>query len=337
MNLKSSSLMLVLVGSISAQAQMSSTLVNGNVTQNGTAFTGGDMSIGDNFRLVADSSNPLSELAFGPRDNTGQFFPNRYMMKFAAEVMGASVFLPTDRFGATSLAADGESRIFSTWDTHLFTQMPTNHSFSTRVEASGGATGAVDIDIQSAPEVTRQVSGGAYTVDRLDNSIYDIDPTVGGITVNKLLTPTITLNYVLPEITFTRGNAEWDDATETASAFRDDSSTSMWFLLGNQIFSDEFSPGQTFSAGEGPASKIVGQYSGSITMDWSDIANGTYTGQSWAIGWNTFGYDNDQGGLSIGGVEQRFDDAAINVVPEPATFAALGVGLLALRRRRKTS
>lgn len=321
--------------------QVGVTSYSGDVSLNGSPFGGGTVGYGDQVHLGAQNGGiDYSSFNLSALPNNSSFFPGRYQMKATATVNGADVQLPNGRDGSTFSATDGDVSIFSTWDTAFYPQSPSPHTFSMSVDATGGGDGSIDLDIEAAPTPSAILSGGSWTHDILDNSIYDQDPTVGSIVIDKTVNPILNLNFTLPEYTFNRDAVQWADGSTSNSAFRDDSSTSMWFLLdGAAIYGSPFSPAQTFAAGEGPGAKIVNPFSGTVVVDLNTIALGTYTGRYWSIPWNTYGYDNDLGGLSIGSVNLEYVESNIQIVPEPTSIIAIGIAVTGYlgRRRAKRS
>lgn len=326
--------------SASAVAQFTVNGWSGRFEVNGNPYAGGPINPGNFAQLVSDDLTPFSSVSFGMYANNG-FDTGRTMMKFTAN--GAGTFnLPSDRDGGTASANSGDTVFANTWNPLWFGVNP-EHIINADVAADPGESASIDIDIQAAPETQYFRESGSFVHDYLDGSIYDIDPTPGSIVIDKTLTPTINLSYVLPAYRFFRGEVTWADTSSSPSAFMDLVTSGMWFNLATDsqlyIFGSAFSSGeQIFNAGEGATSKVVGEFGSAFAFDISNVPLGLYTGQYWAIPWTNFGTDTELGGLSIGGVEQEDLEQNIRIVPEPGTALTLLplMAFVAVRKRRRS-
>jgi hypothetical protein len=98
--------------------------------------------------------------------------------------------------------------------------------------------------------------------------------------------------------------------------------------------------GQALAAGTAPAGqwhniKLEMTYATATTGTVKSFLNGNQVGGSVAIT-EAFSDVDMYAGLRTAGTDASFDNYKLEVVPEPATMAALGLGLAAMARRRKS-
>lgn len=329
------------IASSFAFCQVEANSYSGHVERNGSTYGGETIGFGDMLSLIAGPQSSTSSVNLGPGATPPDSTAYRPMMKFSAQGDG-DFLLPSDRLGNMSSANSGDSRIFNTWDPAVFGQ-GTTHQFGASVtQLDSDLEGRIDVDIQDAPKVDQFIGGNGWAHEFLDNSAYDQDSTVGHVTLDTSLTPTITLQYTLMDASFHRGMVNWQDGSSSASMNRDDVYTGSWLL-----FSDVNSPnyyigsadGQnlnTFGVGEGDAIKSISSEMVTMTMDVSSIPLGEYEAKHWGIGWWTGGYDNNSG-FGSSGLVLNEDVERVTVVPEPASILGFSALCAMLARRKRSS
>ena len=333
--LKGSFAILALAATLSASAQtLLDATVSGSSTVNGGAYSGGTLSNFDLLSLLADGGP--SGVTLSP--NNGAFDDRRSMVRFSAHG-GADFSLPSDRAGHTVPGLDGDSVVMSSWNPDYFPQTPSPHVFRASVDSDPGDGSTLDVEVRDAPDPKYAKTGGSFLSTLLDGSVYDQDPTAGHVLIDRDLTPTLTIDYTLPEFTFTREVITWNDGSTTASPNRDEVHSGVWFSfdgVGGRIFTSVDHSSRQFAPNEGLAQRVVASASGSFAVDMSLVANGTYSLRHSAVPWHMGGYDNVLGGGAGGDfTDDVFEN--VQVVPEPASLAALGLGAAALLRRRRRS
>jgi hypothetical protein len=317
-----------------AHAQIEVPSFMGQFELNGGSYGGSPLVYGDILRMLANSGNSSSSASFAPQDTPSGNTVYRSMVRFTAGGAG-NFLLPSDREGNMSSANSGDQRVFGTWSNNVY---PSSHTLSAEVSQSDpNSEGYIDVEVREAPRITMASTGG-WGNGLLDNSIYDIDPAVGSIVINKDATPSISNVYNLGSVDFTRGEVTWSDNTTSASLHRDHVFTGawMWWERPSEFFvgSVEGSNRDDFAVGEGAATKSVAAEAGlNMSFDMTQVGYGTWTVKHWGIGWAQEGYDSDLGFSSYGFVLNETIET-VNVVPEPGTMAALGAGALMLIRRR---
>ena len=334
---KASFALLALAAVAPASAQLLNLNGSGNISVgNGTLFDN------DTFSMYGSGGASSTLTPFYELNGDGR----RSMIRYKASGSGVDFQLPSDRLGNTFSASNGDATVVSTWNPDVLQDPLNPHTFNASVSDGGaGSEAQIDVEVQNAPNLSFTRTGGSFITTFLDNSIYDQDAAVGSIVIDKLQTPTITIDYTLPEYDVFRDDVEWADGTRTSSLFADGANSGMWFVLYRQnnltdIFGSPFSfdpNAARFDVGEGATTKSVAGFTGSFTFDISGVATDLYSGRYWNIPWHQAGFDDVIPGGAGGFIEQEVIETNIRVVPEPASMAALGLGLLGLARRRKSA
>ncbi len=342
-NFRILALIAVGIGSASAYSQIIPTAYSGTTkyVSDDSDYTGDALDFGDRIQhRVGNGNGSSASSTFQPKPVVNGGW-GRKMIRYSASGIG-DFMLPSDRQGNMSAAVAGEKRVLNTWNPEWNAN---SHLFSTSVqETDPDEVGAVEIEVQDSPIPFVSASSGSFLIDMLDGSSYDQNPVAGEIELNRGLTPIISLNYTVPEYTFTRGVVTWSDGSTTPSMNVDRASSGMWFLLNPVgggpliITGTPFGPSADWAIGEGESSRVLSSFNGVVDIDISAVPFGLYDGLGWSIPWNLDSYDSTITGSAGGYVEQEIIQRRINIVPEPATVIAFGAGLVALlaRRRRKS-
>jgi hypothetical protein len=325
-----------------ASAQLDIISNTGSLLVNGGSPSG-PLQVGDEIRMQA--GNGTGSMATGSfrhlETDPNTFNFDRTAVKFKA--MGdvdATYMLPSDRNGNMSSATEGESRTFGLWANNRFSH---SHVLNASVEEGEDSLLAeIDIDLKQAPVPFVINESGTYTITMMDGQAYDLDPRPGFVKINKFATPSVTLNFTIQEMTFQRDEIEWTDGSLSNSMYRDDVYSSSWTLFdrvgggGAYIFGSADSERKTFNAGDGSSTRTVDGWSSSQIIDFSTVDLGSYNIKNWAINWDNAGYDDDLGGLGLGGIRTEILGGELTVVPEPSgilLFGGLAAGFL-LRRKK---
>jgi len=329
-----------------ASAQIEATSYSGSFLVDGSPYSGGPILWFSLARLEAGGSGPAASAAtLGPEPNLAGNTHGRSVMRYFADGIGdltqAVWMLPDDGDGGMSSAQAGEARIFSTW-TPGWCVAPTNaHHFSSEVSVLDPNTQAwVEVDIQEAPRPFLDSISGDFTHSILDNGDADRNDDPGQILLDKFSTPSIQIDFGLPQFDMHRPNVLWQDFSETASPFFDQIYSGMIVAFdgpnGFYTFAGPISGQVFFEPGEEATTKTLDAFSGSMSIDLSVVRPGEYTVRYWAI---PFAADYSDGssllGCAGGFIPIEHVEHGVQVVPEPGTYVAVGAGVAALLRRRK--
>lgn len=258
----------------------------------------------------------------------------------------ASWMLPSDRIGGMSSALDGDTRRFATWD---FDQTPgvedPGHEFNMSVTADDGQAEAWADFIDASN--FQNFSTSNYTpgsIPRLDNSVYDLDPSVGSVVIDKNATPVLNLAFTSSSLSVSRRLLN-DGDEDFASPFYDFYFTRpfAFFFNGSNFATITGDSGETaiqqINPGEDDGVTLsFGQVSGTINIDISGLANGTYSYINGTTVQNPQGLDDPNyfpSGWS-GYYTDDFVTEQVTVVPEPMTMTIMAIaGIISARRRRR--
>ena len=295
----------------------------GNASLNGSPFGGGQMNSGGLLTLSgAPSTLNATPLA-------GAFGGNRMVMEFSSFGTG-NVSMPTDHFGNTSSgAAGGGPSYFTAWDSTVLGGAA--QSFNASINTDTNTDTTLNMDEESVPLVGGTQAGGSFTHDYLPSQASQSD--------------IFNLNFNMPSYSFSRPLITFNDGTSMVSPFGELASSGVWVVLGSAsnnfqyIFQGPYGTSDPtammFNAGDPIENQIVGPWSNTDSINLSGVDPGTYSVTYYAISWDTLGLpDNSLSGYTIGNFQQS-DAGMITVAPEPASMAALGLGLLALIRRNR--
>lgn len=259
----------------------------------------------------------------------------------------ASWMLPSDRIGGMSSAVEGDTRRFATWDLdpNAGSENP-GHEFSMSVTADDNqAEGRVDfVSTEGKTFTTSNYVPG--NMPSLDNSIYDVDPTVGSVVIDKTATPFLTLAFTTSAVSVTRDMLN-DGEAEFASPFYDFYSTSVSAFFVDASFAQAApinllngtSPLQQINPGDDNGVQLdFGSFSGTMTINISNVEIGNYSFFTGTTVENPQGLE-DPSFFPSGWNGYYTDDLIleqVNVVPEPMTMTIMAIaGIISARRRRR--
>jgi len=259
--------------------------------------------------------------------------------------------MSSDSAGNMSSANDGDVRKFKTWNS-AFTNLygGPSYKFGAAADPTGAGTG-VDISYHRMGSPNLAASVGSKTMLGLDNSVYDLDPTPFNIKINKNefafiggTSATIGAGSAIRKL-YNDGDAD------VAAPFFDRlfSSVGVRFSQGGLSMGSTFNFGQylaTWAPNEDDtAVKNYGAHDVSLFYDFSVLENGIYDVELSSTAWQHLGSDTELDpatssfypGISNSSFEGSMNDNdryKLEVVPEPASMIALGIGAVALLRRR---
>ncbi|MBS1709640.1 MAG: PEP-CTERM sorting domain-containing protein [Armatimonadetes bacterium] len=325
-----------------ASAQLNVDSVTGSLKDGAT-----DLVAGSNFTSAqlysngGSSSFSVSGLGHTPGDPYG----NRGFVRFRAldynHADSVGFMLPSDSIGGMSVGADGETRKFLTHDNPFLTNMgrPTN-SFAGQITSNNGDDGEIDVDYFGVGYGLGYKGSGNPILD-LDNSIYDLDPTVGLITINKAANPSIFTTGTTMSYDISR-NLVFDGDGLTVSPFYDgtflDSYVSVTSgAFSTAAFSNFSSILHTWAPGDDTSSFNVGSATGTVNLDFAALDLGVYSVTVQDVVWQSQGWTD---GLfsdyyPATGFFNGSSTYRLTVVPEPGTMALLGLGAAAVAARRR--
>lgn len=345
MNVRGIGLVLAVGLAIGASAQLRVTDLIGDL---GGAGVGSN---GSNYILTNGGSGTGS--ATFRLDNDGSISGlRRGVAVFRARNFGsgnnASWMLPSDRIGGISSAIDGDTRRFATWDLDPAPGVEDpGHEFNMSVTADD-ANAEAWADFVSADQGQNFTTSNYATgnIPRLDNSIYDIDPTVGSVVIDKNATPVLTLSFTTSAMSVSRRMLS-DGEEDFASPFYDFYFTQGFasffdstFTTGATITTDpSITPTQQINPGENDSTLLnFGSVSGTVTINLTATANGVYTYLNGTTVQNPQGLE-DPNFFPNGWRGYFTDDVVVEqvtVVPEPMTMTIMAIaGIVSARRRRQ--
>lgn len=334
------------LAAVPALAQIEAPAYSGSFEVDGSPYPGGPILWFSLARLSAGGIAPNeSSVTLVPQPNLPSNTRGRTVLKFTADGAGdlglAKWMLPESEQGTTSIASAGESRLFQTWTPEWCIAPANNHSFRASVAVLGAGVEAwIDLDVQEAPRPFLENMTGPFTHTTLDNGTADQNLDAGQVLLDKNLTPGLSFDFGLPKFDMHRTNIFWQDFTETSSPFWDHTYSAMVVTFdgpnGFHMFTGPNSDLVLFAPGEGDSLKSIEAHSGSMSVDLSLVRNGTYTVRYWAVPLvGDFSDGSGHLGCANGFVPIEHVEMNVTVVPEPATFAVFGLGLIALRRRKR--
>lgn len=338
----------VLFASTQALAQIEATSYSGSFTVDGSPYSGGPILWFSLARISAGGSAPTTSSAtLRPEPNLTNNTHGRSVLRYFADGIGdltqAVWMLPEDGNGGMSAAQAGEARVFSTWTPGWCIAPTNNHGFNSEVTVLNPDTQAwVEVDVQEAPRPFLESITGDFTHSILDNGDADRNDDPGQILLDKFATPVVQIDFSLPQFDMHRPNIFWQDFTESASPFWDQTYSGMVVafdgLNGFYTFASPISDLVFFEPDEGAISKSLDAFAGSMSIDLSGIRPGEYTVRYWAIPFSAdYSDGTDLRGCAGGFIPIEHVEMGVQVVPEPATYVSMAVGALALGRRKRRS
>ena len=258
----------------------------------------------------------------------------------------ASWMLPSDRIGGMSSALEGDTRRFATWD---FDPTPgaenPGHEFNMSVTADD-ANAEAWADFVSADQFQNFSFSNfvAGSMPRLDNSIYDLNPAVGAVVIDKRATPVLSLSYTSAAVSVSR-DMLFDGEENFASPFYDFyfSQMSSFFFNSTNFASvsaaNAFSATQLINPGEDNTKLLnFASFTGTFTINLANVADGTYSYWAGTTVQNPQGLE-DPNFFPSGWRGFYTSDLVIEqvtVVPEPMTMTIMAIaGIVSARRRRQ--
>ena len=308
---------------------------------------GSNLNPGDSFTSAQLlSSGGTSSFAIkGSGNPDGYAYGSRGFAKFTAldynHSDGVQFLLPSDNAGGTSVGADGESRTFVTHDsTHLNNFLRPGTSFNASITGDTSNDGEIDADYFDAGYSLSYKGSGTSSID-LDNSVFDLDPTVGAITINNHVNPIVTGNVSTMSYDVSRGTV-FNGTTDVFSPFYDANFlSSSVYVSGNgqsAYANSGFSPVlHNWAPGDDATSFNVGSATSAFSMDLSALTAGVYDLSIQDVVWQSMGWTD---GLfsDYYPAEGRYNGLTtyrLTVVPEPGTMALAGLGVAALAARKR--
>jgi hypothetical protein len=343
MNLRASSLVVGLVLAVGASAQFRVSALTGDIG-------GGGVGTNASSFILTNGGSGTGSMTLRTDFDGSVNGRTRGVAVFRARNFGsgnnASWMLPSDRIGGMSSAMDGDTRRFATWD---FDQTPgvedPGHEFNMSVTADDGQAEAWADFIDVSGGVNYTTSN--YTmgsIPRLDNSVYDLNPAVGAVVIDKNATPVLSLAFTSSSLSVSRKMLN-DGSEDFASPFYDFYFTRpfAFFFNGSNSATITGDSGETaiqqINPGEDDSVTLsFGQVSGTVTVDLSGLANGTYTYINGTTVQNPQGLDDPNyfpNGWN-GYYTDDFVNEQVTVVPEPMTMTIMAIaGIISARRRRR--
>ncbi len=338
---------IVLAGGVS-QAQFKVVGATGDFTQGGAPISVGD-ELDQNARLYAadgTSSFNLSNRTIA--EDYASF--SRSIVGFKSNHLAAGesgdtldIQMPSDRMGGMSTASDGEVRLFSmTSDNYVGQNKP--FSFQSQITTTGSAAGEVlmeSLGLGGGSPYSHQVASGGFSITNLDNGSWDLDPAVGKVLIDRAATPTVTLDYTLPQYSVQRTGLNLF-GQDRANPFYDRYFGGILYFLSTAtdfrgVGWQDFNANQEFAPGD-MSSKTLPGASGSLVFNFAPML-GTYTMSGGSLIWDWMGDDAGFPATFYPATGTFINPTAleVRVVPEPNALLPLivGLGALALRRKRR--